>query len=245
MATEPAGTAPEVDEDGKPETPVEQAVEKKKHKNLLYAGLALGALGIVVAIYLARKNSAATTAATTANSAIDPSTGLPYASEVAGSSGSADPTGQITQIGLGENQLQTEISTLTSQLGAQNTASLNAQKGLEASIERLTQELAAAGHPPKAPTSGTNKVTNKVNSGAFAQAFAEFAPGAPKVDILGTVGSPTLKNVGASGAPVYALVNGPYGPVYEQGAAVSGAKKGTTLVTLQQFANRVVSPKKK
>lgn len=245
---EEAGTAPEVDENGEPETPVKQALDKKKKKNLLYAGLALGALAIVVAIYLARRNAAAQQAA--ASSATLPNTSGTLAGADPGNSTNADA---FTQLGLGISNLSGQEAALQGQLASQQAASLKAQAGLQAAINRLTAELKATqsggNHTKPPPGTGVGKtparpvakpkkkVLPKVNAAAFPNAFPEFAPNAPGVTVLGVVGQPGLRNV-SGGAPVYGLVNGPYGPVWEQGAAAT--KPGDKVATLSRFKQYIV-----
>jgi hypothetical protein len=62
MTTPPAGSAPPVDDDGRPEGPVEQAVEKRKQKQVAIAGLAIGLAGLLYVI-LKNRSAAATAAA--------------------------------------------------------------------------------------------------------------------------------------------------------------------------------------
>jgi len=284
VATETPASSEPVDENGKPEGPAAQAIEKRKHKNLVYAGLALGAIGIVVAIYLARKNSAAAAAGTSANP-LGTTGNVAGGTTDTGSTGSS--SGDTTQLGLGLNDLNnqqasfaTQLAALTTadssfhdQVAAQNTANASAQAGLLASIDRLTSELktttggntgdhtssgtgsTATGKPAPNPaavaagaafgipaTTAKAATPAKINAGNYPINIGASSAGASNIDVLGAVGSSGLKNVGSSGAPVYALVNTGYGPVWEQGAAVTNAKAGTMLATLKTFASKIVTP---
>jgi flagellin-like hook-associated protein FlgL len=74
MPTAELASTPDVDADGNIETPAGQAAEKKKNKNLTIAGVALGAIGVAIVIYLHAKGSASAASGGTANTVASPNT---------------------------------------------------------------------------------------------------------------------------------------------------------------------------
>lgn len=218
MSDEP--TDPPVDENGAPETPVEQAVDKRKKKNLTYAALALGAIGVVVTILIGRRNAAASA---TSGGAPDLSgagqSGIIPGSSSTGANGlpSGDPYG--TQL-----------------------ASLNAGQLANASaLARLEQELNAmhgkppytqypAPHPPGKPPPG-----KLPSPGVYAK---DLPKGNGLTILLGKITGKGGQYTGhevTGGAPVYAY----YGGGWHQNFTPANLAVGTQLATLAPYQRNV------
>lgn len=108
---------PDVDANGNPETPANQMAEKKKSKNMTVAGLVIGGVGLAVVLYLHNKNSGSSTSNTASNgtapSGIDPTTGVPYSSELGVSGGAAQGT-----FSAGETSLMSQLQQYQQQTNA-------------------------------------------------------------------------------------------------------------------------------
>lgn len=217
-----------VDENGQPETPAVQATEKRKTRNRQLAALAIGAVGIVVAIVFARRNSAASS-----------STGMPTGLGTSGTLAS----------GPGADGSQLDMSTfgaLLSQLQAGQAANTAALGGVNANLTKIQQELDAQhGKPAPKPTPGPVAPPVKSLPKLVANTFAAFLPGyganAAAVQQVGTVGAGG-KYSGhqvTGGAPVYALVGTKFGPVWEQNFNMAQLPAGTKIGTPAELHNYV------
>jgi hypothetical protein len=215
-----------VDADGHPETPVSQAVEKKTQQNRVKAGLALAAIGIVVAVILARRNAAGSAQAT---SGVPPTAGG-GAGSVAGS-GIDNSYVQNLQGQLGG--LQTQLGSVQTLLGheqATNATLLASEKAQNSALAALKKQLAALAHAQ----GGKGSTPAEINASNYAK---DVGAGKGGFSLIGSItgGKYAGKN-SKSGAPVYALVNTGYGPVWEQGLDPSKLPNGTKVATLNQFA---------
>lgn len=220
-----SGAAEGVDEDGRPETPAVQASEKKKLRNRQYAALAIGAVGIVVAIVLAKRNAAA-------NSSSSYPTGLGTSGTVA--SGPTDTTGGDPTAAFGS---------LLSQLQAGQAANTAALQGLTTNLGQVQQELHAQhGNPPNPPkpSPAPKPALPQLVSSVFAKFLPGAGPNVANVEQTGTIqnGRYTGKQV-SGGAPVYALVNTGFGPIWEQNANFSQLPSGTKVGTPASLHNYV------
>lgn len=225
--TTPAATEPAVDKDGKPETPVTQAVEKSKNDNRVKAGLALAAIGIVIAVFLARRNASAGAA----TSGVPPTAG--------GGAGQVAGTGVDTsyiqnlqgQLGGLQGQLGS-VQTLLGHEQATNATLLASEKAQNSALAALKKQLAALAHAQ----GGKGSTPAEINASSYAKNIAAGGAHMTTVGSIGAGGKYTGKN-SAQGAPVYALVQTGYGPVWEQGYNPSKLPAGTPVGTLPQFSN--------
>jgi hypothetical protein len=141
--------APDVDENGNPETPLGQATEKKKNKNLTLAALAVGGIGVAITIYMRNKNAAATAAGTT-------TAGYSYPTLTPGTTAApVDNTGLIDAFNQG-------ISALSQQIAGQTNTPVSASgatappAGSPPALSAMT--LTGSGYIPTAdwgPTPGS------------------------------------------------------------------------------------------
>lgn len=212
------GDAPTVDEDGNPETPAKVAVDKRKKRNMTYAGLALGAIAVVVAIVTLRKNASGTTAASSSSvPTLDPnSAGLVAGAGGASPSSSGDP-----------------FAALEAQLASGQQQSLAAQGSLASALTALTSELHATGG---ANSGDQTRALTKVN----AAQYSAILPKGAQVDVIGA-DTAKGKYSGSNlrlGAPLYALING----TWRQGVNPNSAPAGTLFGTMPQFAPYIVPP---
>lgn len=208
--------AREVDEDGEPETPAKQAVDKRKKRNMTYAGLALGAVAVVIGIVTLRNRSAS------ASSGAPTFPTLPQGSVLGADQGAGGPSSSGDP-----------FAALESQLSTQNQQQLAATAGLGAALNRLASELHASGGANKGDQARTLPHLN-------AASYARLLPKGATVDVIGA--DPTAGHYSGSnlrlGAPLYALVGGQW----RQGVAPGSAPAGTLFGTLPQFAGYIAPP---
>jgi hypothetical protein len=214
---------PAVDADGRPESPAEAAVEKHKKKQLTYFGLALGAVGVVVAIFTLRRSSSSSSSSTLPTFS-GAGTGLVAGS---GSAGDASSGGSNTDAGL---------AALQAQLATDQQQNAAAQAGLASALARLASELHATGGGNRGDQART---LAKVNAADYARVL----PSGAQVEVIG---SDTAKGkyTGAQlalGAPLYAWVKGKW----VQGINPKTAAAGTIFGTTKQFDPYVVQPGQK
>lgn len=222
-AEPPAHDAGGVDENGQPETPTVQAAEKRKTRNRQYAALAIGAVGIVVAIVLAKNRAAAAQASS---------------APTLGTSGTLAS-------GPGADGQQLDLSTFgatLSQLAAGQAANTSALQGVNSSLGKIQQELnAQQGMHQTAPPPAPKPALPKLSASMFAQFLPGYGAKAANVQQVGTVGAGG-KYSGhqvTGGAPVYALVGTGFGPVWEQNFDMSKLPAGTKIGTPAQLHNYV------
>lgn len=210
----------DVDENGRPEGPAEQAVEKRKHRNLTYAALGLAGVGVAITVYLAKRGSSGG-----ASSYQYPQLG-PSMTTGGGLAGGGSPSGGDT------SSQDAAYQALANQLQANETANLAAQQGFTSALNRLAAELHAGSGG--APSPGSNYLP-PVNAGAFAR----MLPGSSTMDILGTETAHGYQGEQLrGGAPLYALIHGQW----IQGLAPSRAPVGTIFATTPTFARYAVPP---
>lgn len=207
-----------VDEDGQPETPTKAALDKRRKKNLTYTGIALGAIGVVVAIMTLRRGSSSTSGATVPM--LDPnSTGT-----VAGMGSAGTTTGSNS----GD-----PFASLESQLASNQAQSIAAQGSLTTALARLTSELHASGGANKGDQA---RSLAKVNAADYARVL----PTGTQVEVIGQE-TAAGKYTGAQlalGAPLYAWIAGKW----QQGINPKTAPKGTIFGTTTQFDPYIVQP---
>lgn len=217
MAADPE----DVDDQGNPETPTKVALEKKKKKNLTYFGLALGALGVVVAVVVARRNAATGTTGTSAN--------LPLTTGQVAGAGSGAPMDSS-----GSSSSDAQYQALAQQLSDFEGSSQAAQAGFVASLDHLTSVLNSTHGPATAPAAGTLPALNPAN---FPRTIA-----ANEIEKIGS--DPTANHYSGfqlkGGAPLYAFIKG----VWTQGVNPNSAPAGTvfgTPISLDKYVNRPTS----
>lgn len=222
MADEPTG--PSVDDEGKPETPAVQAVDKRKQRNRQYAALAIGAVGIVVAVVIARRNAAN---ASTSTAAPTLGTGGQVASGPDNTAGT-DLTGAF--------------GATLSQLAAGQAAQTSALSGVNANLSKIQSELNAQnGHGPLVNPAPAPAQLPKLSASLFTKFLPGYGANAANIQTVGTVGAGGKYSGGqvTGGAPVYALEGTAYGPVWEQGFNMAQLPAGTKIGTPAELHNYV------
>lgn len=218
----------QVDENGAPETPVEQAVKKRRDRNLLYLGLAIGALAIVVTIYEQRKAQAAAGASTVPQLG---GNGL-----VAGDGSTLGTSGTSgADLGAIQSQLQAQTSllgNLQQEIGILQGGGLPGATGTP--IPGPKPKSPGTPGQVGAPLPKAKVPLPRVNSHSFAadiplvsKAVTAFG----KITANHTISGGSVK----AGAPVYALVNTGFGPIWEQYFDPKKLPVGTQIGTLSSL----------
>lgn len=185
---------------------------------------------------------------------VDPLTGLPY---ISGSGGSAQ-TNDTWAVAAEQWAIKNGISAALANKSIYDYLNGNSLTTQESDI--LNKILSGFGFPPNilpffgSPSSGHGgggQGGGQGASGSHTATTPHFNAGSFPARISAILSGIVMAKIpkGGSvqyGAPVYALVNTIYGPVYEQGAAVTNCiRTGCQLYTLPQFAKYILGPPKK